>query len=339
MHCFDSGRPISAVAPSSRRLFLQRLGMAGAALATGAAIPLPAAEQAKKAPELAFVRTDEALRLTYGPRDIIRYQLRPPGMGASAVPSGCYFHPFATPAGTVITEVGPDDHRHHRGIFLGWVEMHGPADGDFWGWGEAAPVKDRQIVNRSLEAKPPSLGYARIRALNDWMADGRKMVSEDLRAGITFQDGATVLNYAAQFSVEAPVTLARQAFGGFALRTRKDGELTPIGPAGEVKLAAPKHTDPSSNWPESPWYGLHLKLKDGKEATVAVVGRKENPPTTWHVASAIGLVNPCITAPAAVTLTPAKPLVLRYRVVVMDGPPNLPVLNKIAESWYLGVQN
>lgn len=321
----------------SRRGFLRQAGWLGAGLAMGATCR--GAEQAKKAPELAFVRSEEALRLTYGPRDIIRYQLRPPGMGASEVPSGCYFHPFATPAGTVVTDVGPDDHRHHRGIFLAWVEMHGRQDGDFWGWGEHAPVKDRRIVNRSLEAKPPSLGYARIRALNDWMAGAERMVAEDMRAGVTFQDGGTILNCAVQFAVESEVTLARWAFGGFALRTRKDGELVAIGAEGVVKRPSPKHTDPESNWPDAPWYGLHLKLKDGKQATVAVIGRKENPPTTWHVVPEIGLVNPSITAPAAVVLRPEKPLVLRYRVAVFDGAPNLPVINKIAESWYLGIQN
>ena len=123
------------------------------------------------------------------------------------------------------------------------------------------------------------------------------------------------------------------------MRTRKDGELVPIGPNGEVKLAPPTHTDPASNWPDSPWYGFHLKLADGKEATVAVVGRKGNPPTTCHVVSSIGLLNPCITAPSAVVLRPDPPLVLRYRVAVFDGPPKLPVINRIAESYYLGIQN
>lgn len=337
MHCREMEALSGNSSPCSRRGFLRTAGLFGAGVLIGRASG--AAEQAKKAPELAFARTEDALRLTYGPREIIRYQLKPPGMGASGVPSGCYFHPFSTPSGTVITDVGPSDHRYHRGVFLGWVEMHGRQDADFWGWGEHAPVKDRQIVHRSLEAKPPSLGYARIRALNDWMAGKERMLAEDLRAGVTFQDGATLLNYAVQLTPAVETKLARWAFGGFALRTRKDGELIPIGPEGEVKRAAPQHTDPASNWPDAPWYGLHLKLSDGKQATVAVVGRKENPPTTWHVVAGIGLVNPCITAPAAFVLRPDQPQVLRYRVALFDGPPNLPVINRLAESWYLGVQN
>ncbi len=288
MHRTESGIGFGGPSNPSRRVFLRQAGLLGAGWAVGGSAG--AAEQTKKAPELAFARSDEALRLTYGPREIIRYQLRPPGMGASEVPSGCYFHPLMTPAGTVVTDVAPADHRYHRGIFLGWGEMRGRQEADFWGGGTPAATKDRRIVHRSLEIRPPSLGSARIRALNDWMAGKERMVEEDMRAGVTFQDGGTIVNYVVQLTVESEVTLGRRAFGGFAMRTRKDGELVPIGPNGEVKLAPPTHTDPASNWPDSPWYGFHLKLADGKEATVAVVGRKGNPPTTWHVVSSIGLL-------------------------------------------------
>src|SRR5262245_21823204 len=81
---------------------------------------------------------------------IAQYQLQKPAGTALSVDSACYFHPVTTPKGIVVTEVGPSDHPHHRGIFLAWVEMHGKHDADFWGWGEHAPKKDRVIVNREI---------------------------------------------------------------------------------------------------------------------------------------------------------------------------------------------
>ncbi len=267
----------------------------------------------------------------------MRYQLSRPGLGGPQVESGCYFHPVTTPAGVVVTQVAPEDHRHHRGIFVGWVEMHGAADADFWGWGEHAPTRGRRIVNESLETPLPALGYARFRALNAWMVGGQKLVTEDLRVGTALREGATVMDFTVQYSVTAELTLARWAFGGFAVRLRNDGGAVPIGPAGEVKREPPKHTEPASNWPAEPWYGLHLKLPDGKQATVAVAGRDKNPATTWHVVPGIGLINPCITAPAAVTLTPNRPLLLRYRVMAFDGPPRPEVIHRLADGWYRGV--
>ena len=79
---------------------------------------------------------------------IVTYWYERPEDSKLPVESGCYFHPLHTPKGVVVTDVAPPDHPHHRGVFLGWVEMHGKKDADFWGWGEHAPVKGRQIVNK-----------------------------------------------------------------------------------------------------------------------------------------------------------------------------------------------
>lgn len=335
----ESPRPRLFSKVADRRSFLRcgvGAGLAGVAwgLAKG---PGSRVVAAAAAPELAFARSGDALQLNLGPRMVMRYQLIRPSLGGPQVESGCYFHPVTTPAGLVVTQVAPDDHRHHRGIFFGWVEMHGAMDADFWGWGEHAPTKGRRIVNESLETPQPALGYARFRALNAWMVEDRKLVSEDLRVGTALREGATVMDFTVQHSVTAELKLTRWAFGGFAVRLRNDGGAVPIGPAGEVKLDPPKHTEPASNWPPATWYGLHLKLPDGKQATVVVVGRAKNPESTWHVVPGIGLINPCITAPAGVTLTPDHPLLLRYRVMAFDGPPRLDVINRLADGWYRGV--
>ncbi|MCC6231407.1 MAG: PmoA family protein [Verrucomicrobiales bacterium] len=326
--CFG---PLAAT--TNRRAFLAAaacVALAPAVTASRAA----AAQASRKPPEFAFAKTPEALQLNFGQKPVARYQIQKPTTGGSPAESACYFHPVATPAGTVVTEVGPEDHPHHRGIFLGFVEVKGAAKGDFWGWGEPAPTAGRRIVNQSVEAPPPALGTARFRALNEWQIEGQTLIKEDLRAFVGFHDGSTMIELAIQLSAESEVTLARWAFGGFAVRLRKDGELTAFNADGPVTRPAPKHTDPTSNWPDAPWYGLRLKNPEGKQATVVVASRASNPATSWHVLPGIGLLNPCITAPAAVTITPAKPLVLRYRVLAFDGTPKPEVIQGLAETFY-----
>ncbi len=327
----------SGRSPLHRREFLRRTARGAAASGLAAAFgsrTVGAAEQRKKPPEMTFQQTPDHLDLTFGPLHLLRYQLRPPAAGGPGVESAAYLHPLSTPGGTVVTDVGPDDHPHHRGVFLSWVEMHGAKDADFWGWGEPAPMEGRRIVNKSVDAPRPELGAARFRAVNEWMADGTRLLTEESRYGVELRDGATMLDYSVRLTPDADLTLARWAFSGFAVRTRKDAEIIPIGAGGRVTLAAPNHMQPASNWPDASWYGLHLKLKDGKEATVVVAGRKANPPTTWHVVAGIGLINPAITAPAAVKLVPAQPLILRYRVLAFDGAPKLPVIQALADAWY-----
>ncbi|MBX3745655.1 MAG: PmoA family protein [Verrucomicrobiae bacterium] len=311
--------------------------------AVGSALPVPGAvgtvgggDGTQATAELAWARDQESLRLTYGPRELLRYQLRKPARGGASVESGGYLHPVTTPAGTVVTEVGPADHRHHRGVFLGWVEMRGTDAADFWGWGEPAPTAGRRIENVTVEGLPPTLGVARFRATNAWKAGARRMVLEEVRVTLAFREGATVLDYVTRLTVDAPVTVARWAFGGFAVRTRIDGAVAPIGPEGAVRRASPRHTDPDSNWPDAPWYGLHLKFRDGKEATVAVAGREANPPTSWHVVPGIGLINPSVTAKGALRLVPEEPLVLRYRIMAFDGAPAVASLKRLGEGWYFG---
>lgn len=314
----------------SRRRFL--VGAGAAAALAGVRPDAWAAEKAAKPPELGWARSNEALQLNFGTRPVARYQITKPATGGASSESGCYFHPVYSPSGTLVTDVGPEDHPHHRGVFLAWAEVNGAAKGDFWGSGEPATVAGRRIVNRSLEATPPIFGSARFRALNEWVADSKVLLKEELRVVAGINEGATLINLSVQFTADATVKLGRRAFGGFAVRTRKDGQVTAVSEAGPVQLAPPKPTDPGSNWPDATWYGLHLKMADGKDATVAVANRPSNPKTTWHVASSIGLINPSITAPAEIEIRPDKPLVLRYRVIVCDGAPNLDLLTRLSAA-------
>lgn len=322
--------------PSTRRHFLARSLAVGAGLGMGGGT-IWAAEQSKP-PEMTVSRTPDKVLVRFGRRDLCGYQLTQPFGSGLSVESACYFHPLSTPGGIIVTEVAPDDHRHHRGVFFGWVEMTGKQKADFWGWGEPAPTKGRRIVNKTVETSPPGLGYTRFRIVNEWQVEGARMMTEDLRTGVALLEGATVLELTVQFSVDAPVRLARWGFGGFGVRLKKSARIRAIGPAGVVTLAPPKHTDPQTNWPDAVWYGLHSEYADGKQSTVVVVGRHNHPPTTWHVVPGIGLINPSLTGPAALDLVPGKPLVLRYRVMAFDGAPKPAVIARLADSWYHGRQ-
>lgn len=191
-------RPVRHRTELSRRSFLAAAG--GGLLAWSAGHRSAAAADAP--PELKSEKLPDAIRLTYGNHEVLRYQLSKPRTGGPRVESGGYIHPLATPSGTIVTEVGPQDHPHHRGVFLGWVEMRGAKNADFWGWGEPAPTAGRRIVNTLAEANPAVFGFVRFRAINEWRADGQRMVSEELRATARVTDGGTV--------VEPPVRAFRR---------------------------------------------------------------------------------------------------------------------------------
>jgi len=270
----------------------------------------------------------DAVSVTAGDKEVVRYQLKKPADSKLAVDSACYFHPLTTPSGVVVTDVAPADHKHHRGIFLAWFEMHGKKDADFWGWGQFAPVKDRVIVNTSAKAQGET-----IEAVNEWRAEGETLVGERVAAVVKTDGKARVLDLTYTLTADADVKLPQRAFSGFCARLRKDGKATVESPEGEVKLPAPHHLKPESDWPVQPWYAYQITLPEGTSVGCAVIDHPKNPKSRWHNAASIRMINPCIVAPGDFTLKAGEPLVLRYRVVAWDGALPREQLDALAKAW------
>ena len=211
--------------------------------------------------------------------------------------------------------------------------MHGRKDADFWGWGEHAPVKDRHIVNTGITELPAAEGTAGFKALNEWRAEGDVILREELKAVSRIQPPAHIVDLDYTLTADVDLTLSQWAFSGFCVRLRKDGSAAMHDPDGPVKRPAPIHTKPESDWPAAAWYACALTLAGGTKAGVAVLNHPENPPSLWHNHPDIRMLNPCIVAPAALTLKAAQPLRLRYRVVAFDGEVPSVHLNDLASVW------
>lgn len=283
--------------------------------------------------QVSVQRPSGALSVEIDGREALRYQMERPADGRLSVESACYFHPMTTPSGVTVTDAAPDDHRHHRGIFLAFVEMHGRKDADFWGWGQHAPKEKRLILNR--EAGPVSAGKDGVSfsVTNDWRAEDIVLVEERTRVSLKALREAHVLDLVYTLTAPEEVSLSRWAFSGFCVRTRKDGKIAVTNPDGPVNLPAPNHMKPESDWPDAAWYDYSITLKDGAVAGVAVINHPKNPPTLWHNATGIGMLNPCIVAPGKVMMKAKEPLVLRYRVVTHDGAAPKDLLNVLSAEW------
>ncbi len=278
--------------------------------------------------------------------------VRPENIGLTA-PSAAYFEPVNTPSGERVTNVAPDDHPHHRGIFFGFMnsEFHRPNDyskappthpvrgftverGDFWAWGAYAPREGRVIQNRSVKLISADALQAQIEIHNDWLIDNRKMLDETDEAIVSERHGVYVLDLYYRLAPIYDYELLQTAFGGFSLQAQKYGESYFSTSAGKVTLPDPHYSYPLSDWPSEPWYDFTIKLKsDGKVVGAAVIDHPLNPPTLWHNARSLWMLAPCITALGPRTIHPDEPLILRYRVVVHDGPAPADQIEKLSEEW------
>ncbi|MEO7318060.1 MAG: DUF6807 family protein, partial [Chthoniobacteraceae bacterium] len=264
--------------------------------------------------------------------DVFQYLTEVPADSGLSANSACCFHPLRTPSGQVVTDFAPEDHKHHRGVFFAWVEMHGAADADFWGWGAHAPVKGRRIVNRQLV---PHADKPAFRAVNEWLADETVVLEETLTASLRREASANILDLTYSLQPKADVRLARWAFSGFCARLRKAGDVTISNPAGVVTLPNPAHDKPDTNWPDAPWYAATWKNPDGAAVGLAVVCGASPFPKTWHNHRDLRMVNPAITGPGEVVLRANEVADFRYRVVAFDGEVPIELLSALATEGEL----
>ena len=296
--------------------------LALALLVTGCATTPP------RTPTVQVKQDAEAVQvLTASGQELVRYQLKLPMGSALTVESACYFHPLKTPAGVTVTDVAPLDHRHHRGIFFAWLEVHGQEKAaDFWGWGEHAPTKGRRIVSRDIV--PSEDGFT---AHNEWLADGVVMIDEQMEARVQPGTNVNVLDLVYTLTPRTDLTLSRWAFSGFCVRSPKH-PIT-VSSADGGTFPPPNHMQPDTDWPDQAWYAFSFDLPKDGQAGVALFNHPDNPPTRWHNVASIAMLNPCVVALDELTLKSNQPIVFRYRVAAFDGPAHHRTLTRLEEQF------
>jgi len=282
----------------------------------------------------AFVPDEHGLALKSPQgQTVFRYMnVKPKGTPLTAN-SVCCLYPVKTPGGEDVVEFAPVDHPHHRGVFLAWHAIGGEVPADFWGWGEFAPTKDRAIVNRSLKAVVSDAGHAALEARNDWVADGTTLIEETTTVSARQTHGVNVIDFDFRLLPRSGLTLQQTAFGGFCVKSRKDGKAMYTSPDGRVSLPPPHHLKPETDWPAAAWYDYTIALDSGKTIGATVMDHPDNPPSTWHNLEPIAMINPCIVAPGPVRLEAGRPLRLRYRLVTHDGPAPVELLNELSDEF------
>jgi hypothetical protein len=287
-------------------------------------------------------------------RVVFDYMTKKPPMSEVPLtsPSVACFHPVLTPSGERVTALAPDDHPHHRGIYLAWhdSEFRAPIDpgkmgkyapsfgwgittADFWGWGEYAPRENRVIQTNNVKLAGASASHAEVAVENAWMVGKRKLLDETTVTRVSERDGTFVLDFTFTLSPVVDYVLHKQSFSGFNFQGRKDGESFFTNSAGTVQLPNPHYSVPELNWPPAPWYGYVVKVPNGKTVGAAVIDHPSNPPSTWHNSRSLWMVNPVIAALAPYTIKAGSSLTLRYRVVVHDGPTPTVAVDKLAAEF------
>ena len=285
-------------------------------------------------------------------RVVFDYMTRKPAGSGLTSPSVACFHPINTPAGERVSAFAPDDHPHHRGMYIAWHDAEfrqainpgrgGPTSplfgwsitkADFWGWGQYAPREGKVIETQSVKLVSADAARAELEIVNAWMSGTRKMLDETTRTTVTERDGVFVIDNVFRIAPVVDYVLHRNAFGGFNFQARKDGDSYFTNAAGPVTLRDPHYSVPELNWPPAEWYGYVIRLANGRTVGAAVIDHPANPPSSWHNSRTLWMLNPVISALQSITIRPDAPLTLRYRVVVHDGATPTETVQKLAAEF------
>lgn len=229
-----------------------------------------------------------------------------------------YLHPVYAPDGTLLTDDFNQDHPHHRGISWMWpvVTVDGKT-GDMW--------MLKRFQNRFVAWKAREAGEseARLAVENGWFDEDRKFVKEEVQI-VTHAaaDNRRALDFTLSFeATDRPVQIVgtpegKKGFGGFCFRfAPRDG-----GAAKTVirtdKGVAPKDAVLAHH----PWAEITGTFQ-GKPAGARVEEGASNPgyPNGWLLRHGFGFLNVSYPGLEPVTLEPGKPLVLKYRVILLAG--------------------
>ena len=283
-------------------------------------------------------------------RVVLEYLTSKPANVPLTGPNAACFHPVNTPSGERVSAIAPDDHPHHRGMYVAWhdSEFRQPitrktptsplwgwnvTKADFWGWGVYAPRDGRTIETRDLTLKSADAARAVIEVRNDWSVNQRKLAEETTTATVAERNGVYVIDVIFRLAVLVDYQLNKQGFSGFNFQARKDGTSHYTYPGGVVTFPDAHYSVPETNWPGAPWYGYAITLASGKTVGVAVLDHPSNPPTTWHGSRNLWMLNPNMAAVGPYTVKTDTPLTLRYRVVVHDGDTPAALVNTLSDEW------
>lgn len=230
-----------------------------------------------------------------------------------------YLHPVYAPDGTVVTDDFNPNHAHHRGIFWAWPEItvNGKKD-DIW------TVKGFHERFVRWTARKTKGDVARLAVENGWYDGDKKFVQEHVEIIAHAAEGnSRELDFVLRFdAVRDPVTIVgtpdqKKGFGGFAMRF-----ATPDGGGAKTIITTDQGiSEKDGVMSRHPWAQISGIYK-GKGAGARVEDDPSNPgypKNGWLMRHELCALNVSYPGLDPLVLTPGKPLILKYKVILFAG--------------------
>lgn len=266
--------------------------------------------------EFKLINVDgEKVTVLYGEKQLMEYRYSHPNPKP-------YVHPMWSANGAVVTLDSPPDHKHHRGLFIGWSNVNGI---DFWS------ESTGRMVHQKFE-QLSAAGEATIVATIHWVAaaTGKVLLAEQrtLRVLPPSED-TTMLVWESELRASEELVLTGAQYNGLGIRFARSmdgGSVLNSNGTAEIKRA---------NGEKAEWCAYFGNV-DGSLCTVAIFNHPTNPrhPTPFFVMNQpFGFLSAAPTFHEPIKLKPNEPLKLRYLVATCLGEADAKRLNEIYSQW------
>ena len=250
---------------------------------------------------------------------------------------GGYIHPVNTPSGILVTNDYPGNHLHHHGIWASWTNTRFQGrKPDFWNvaqkTGKVAPVAlDTSWAGPVMGGVIGRHKYIDLSA--DEPVDALDETWETLVFAVDDEDTPYhlfELRVTQTTASENFLTLPKYRYGGVGFRGHDDWE----GVKNTYFLTSEGKGRLEGHATRARWCHIGGYV-DGEFAGVAILGHPDNfrAPQPMRIHPTEPFFNWAPSQAGDWTIRPGSPYVAVYRFVVMDGQPDVELINRLWADW------
>jgi hypothetical protein len=287
---------------------------------------------------ISVAKDGDLLKFKSQPDDkpIFDYQMSP-GPVPEGMPEqfrhGAHLHPIYSPGGHIVTGNHPPDHRWHRGVWLGWTDTDFEGrHPDFWNEGkEKSGELTGEIRFASLERSwggPVQGGFTSHHRFIDHTSGAEKdVLAEAWQVAATRLPGVFVIDLTSTQTTagDTPLKLPKYYYGGLGVRGPAEWD-----PVDKVSMLTSNGDNrKAGDNSKAKWVHMGGDV-DGQPTGIAVLIH----PSNFRFPQPLRLnpKNPqlCV-APSQGgdwEITPGKPYVSRYRLLIADGAPDAAAIDR-----------
>jgi hypothetical protein len=256
---------------------------------------------------------------------------------------GGYLHPVRTPSGRIITDDYPPTQPQHHGIWAAWAKtVFQGRTPDFWRISEGTGTVEYESLidtwsgriqagfrstHRYVDLTTPT-PVTVLTETWDVRLYGVGLGSGGSDARSTYRVFDLVLTQ--ELVTSSPLALPEFLYGGVAFR----GARSWVGPTGAQVLTSEGKTRTNGDATRARWCYIG-GLVNGANAGLAMLGHPANvrAPQPARIYPNEPFLNFAPTQAGRLDLAVGRPYVARYRFVTLDGPPDVPLIERLWRDY------